>query len=206
MKNVIYVAITLTIAAAALFCFQMAFKAFEVFDISMEPTYKTGDYIFVNKLAYIYDAPKRGDVVAIYSPESTAQLSLNPFEQQNSSQYIKRIIALPGDKVEIKDQKVYVNGQPVDEPYLLEPCDYDYDQQTIRQGSYFVLGDNRNHSDDSHRGWLSARSDIIGKVCLCYWHADYPDIHVVLIPAFFLVVGAFSKDSIFGFLRKLVNR
>ena len=206
MKNFIYFTITLIIVVAALLCIQISFKTFEVFDISMEPTYKAGDFILVNRLAYIWDTPKQGDVVALYSPENTARLSLNPFEPQDSSQYIKRIIAVPGDMVAITDQKVYVNGHPIDEPYILEPCEYDCAMQKIPEGSYFILGDNRNHSDDSHRGWLTYQSDIIGEVCLSYWHAQYPDIHVVLIPAFFLVVGAFSKDTIFGFVRKLAKR
>jgi len=206
VKNLIYCAITLAIAVAALFCIQISFKTFEVFDISMEPTYTAGDFILVNRLAYIWDLPKRGDAVALYSPENTVPLSLNPFKSQYSSQYIKRIIAVPGDTIDIIDQKVYVNSNPIDEPYILEPCEYDCATQKIPEGSYFVLGDNRNHSDDSHRGWLTSRSDIIGKVCLSYWHAEYPDIHVVLIPAFFLVVGAFSKDTIFGFVSKLANK
>ena len=149
---------------------------------------------------------KKGDVVALYSPESTERLSLNPFESQYSSQYIKRIIAVPGDTVDITDQRVCVNGQPIDEPYVLEPCDYDCASQTIPEGHYFVLGDNRNHSDDSHRGWLTSRSEIIGKVCLSYWHAEYPDIRAVLIPSFFLAVGAFSQDTIVGFVKRRGNR
>jgi len=206
MKKFIYFAITLAIAVAALFCIQISFKTFEVFDISMGPTYKAGDFILVNRLACIWDTPKRGDVIALYSPESTARLSLNPLEPQYSSQYIKRIIAIPGDTVDITDRKVCVNGQPIDEPYILEPCDYDCAGQTIPEGRYFVLGDNRNHSDDSHRGWLTSRSDIIGKVCLSYWHAEYPDIRVVMVPAFFLVVGTFSKDAIVSFVKLIANR
>jgi signal peptidase I len=206
MKNILYIALTLVIAGVALFCIQLSFKTFEVFDISMEPTYKAGDFILVNKLDYIWDTPKRGDVVALYSPESTEHLSLNPFESQRSSQFIKRIIAVPGDTVDITDQRVFVNGQPVDEPYVLEPCDYDCASQTIPEGHYFILGDNRNHSDDSHRGWLTSQSEIIGKVCLSYWHAEYPDIHVTLVPTFFMVVGAFSKDAILSFVKRIANR
>ena len=206
MKNIICFVITLIIGVAALLCIQISFKAFEVYDISMEPTYKAGDFILVNRLDYIWDTPKRGDVVALYSPESTARLSLNPFEHQYSAQYIKRIIAVPGDTVDIKDQKVCVNGQPIDEPYILEPCDYDCEIQKIPEGHYFVLGDNRNHSDDSHRGWLALQPDIIGKVCLTYWHADYPDIRIVLVPVFFLVVGSFSKDAIIGYVKRIFSR
>ncbi|MGD0354774.1 MAG: signal peptidase I [Dehalococcoidia bacterium] len=207
MKNFIaYLFIALAATVAALFCIELSFKTFEVFDISMEPTYQAGDFILVNRLAYIWDTPKRGDVIALYSPENTERLSLNPFETQDSSQYIKRIIAVQGDTVDIENQKVYVNGNLIDEPYIMEPCDYDCNTQKIPAGSYFVLGDNRNHSDDSHRGWLTSRSDIIGKVCLTYWHSDYPDIHVVLIPIFFVVVGALSKDTLIGLVKRIVDK
>jgi signal peptidase I len=206
MKNFIYFALTLAITLAALFCIQIAFKPFQVFDISMEPTYNPGDFIMVNRMDYIWGMPKRGDVVALYSPESTARLSLNPFEHQYSSQYIKRIIAVAGDTVEIRDQKVFVNGQPIDESYVMEPCAYDCAGQTIPEGHYFVLGDNRNHSDDSHRDWLPSQSDIIGKVCLTYWHSNYPDIHVALVPAVFLLVGVFSKDAIVGLVKRIARR
>ena len=205
-KFIIYLFFALAAAVAALFCIEISFKTFEVFDISMEPTYQAGDFILVNRLAYIWDTPKRGDVIALYSPEDTERLSLNPFETQDSSQYIKRIIAVQGDTVDIENQKVYVNGNLIDEPYIMEPCDYDCSSQKIPAGNYFVLGDNRNHSDDSHRGWLTSRSDIIGKVCLTYWHSEYPDIHVVLIPIFFVVVGTFSKDTLVGFLKRLTNK
>jgi signal peptidase I len=178
MKNfIVYLFIALAAAVAALFC-----------------------------IAYIWDTPKRGDVIALYSPEDTERLSLNPFETQDSSQYIKRIIAVQGDTVDIENQKIFVNGNLIDEPYIMEPCDYDCSSQKIPAGNYFVLGDNRNHSDDSHRGWLTSRLDIIGKVCLTYWHSEYPDIHVVLIPIFFVVVGTFSKDTLVGFLKRLTNK
>jgi signal peptidase I len=206
MKNIIYFAITLVAAVAALYCFQLAFRTFEVFDISMEPTYQPGDFIAVNTLQYNWEAPARGDVVALYSPDTTQRLSFNPFAPRNSSQLIKRIIALPGDIVDITDNKVYVNGRPLDEPYIQEPCDYDCAGQTVPAGHYFVLGDNRNHSDDSHRGWLAPKSDIIGKVCLSYWHADYPDIHIVVVPALVLVVGAFSTDAIAAYLKRFTKR
>lgn len=202
MKDFMKLLVLLVLGVGAFLLIQVSFKAFQVFDISMEPTYQAGDFIFVNKLAYVWNPPAREDVVALYSPDTTARLSINPFSSQNSSQYIKRIIAVGGDTIEIKDKKVYVNGSPIDEGYVMEPCDYDCPVQTIPMDKYFILGDNRNHSDDSHRGWLTSREDIIGKVCLCYWHSDYPDIHVVLLPTFILVIVVFSKDSIVRLFHK----
>ena len=196
MKTFIQLVILLAAGIALFIGVQFSIRAFEVFDISMEPTYKAGDFIVVNKLTYLWSPPSRGDVIAFYDPENAVPSSVNPFDSQQSAQFIKRIIAVPGDTVAIKDHKVFVNGCLVDEPYIAESCDYDCKTQTIPAGEYFVLGDNRNHSDDSHRGWLAKREDIIGNVCMCYWHAGYPDIHIVLIPAFIFIVLIFSQDAI----------
>lgn len=202
MKDFIKLIVLLATGVAVFFCIQVSVKAFQVFDISMEPTYRAGDFIMVNKLAYAWDPPARGDVIALYSPENTARLSINPFSTEFPSLFIKRVIAVAGDTVDIRDQNVFVNGFPVDEPYVMESCDYSCATQTIPDGKYFVLGDNRNHSEDSHRGWLTKREDIIGKVCLSYWHSEYPDIRAVVIPAVFLVVGVFSKDTILGAFKR----
>jgi len=154
---------------------QSLFKTFEVFDVSMEPTYKAGDYILVNEIAYARQEPARGDVVALYSPDISARLSENTSLPTNALVFIKRIIGVGGDTVNIKDGKVFVNGCPIYEPYISEPCDYDCVSLTIPKGKYFVLGDDRNHSYDSHVGWLASQEDIIGMVCLRFWHTESPD-------------------------------
>ena len=166
--------ILLAIVLAVFVLFQFLFKTFEVFDVSMEPTYTPGDLILVNKIAYVGNEPARGDVVAVYSPDSNARLPENPFLSANVFIFIKRIIAVGGDIVEIDDAKVYVNGTQLDEPYIAEPCGYTCARQTIPEGEYFVLGDDRNHSEDSHTGWLVPRDDIIGKVLFRYWHYEMP--------------------------------
>jgi signal peptidase I len=190
--------ITLLLAAAVFAGLEISIKSFEVFDISMQPTYKEGDFIIVNRLAYLNDMPKRGDVVALYAPGTVCNSTFDRFINPDSAQYIKRVVALPGDTVKIDNEKVIINGVAITEPYISEPPDYTLPEQTIPDGQYFVLGDNRNNSYDSHRGWLAAPEDITGQVCLCYWSTKYPDIHFAVIPLFIVIIGIYSVDALYG--------
>jgi signal peptidase I len=122
----------------------------------MLPTIEPGDYIMANRLSYLVGKPKRGDIVIINAQHS------------NERDLIKRVIALPGDSVEAYANTVYVNGTALVEPYIMEPVDYQLVPRTIPEGSYFVLGDNRNNSNDSHKGWLVQESDIAGKALFIY--------------------------------------
>ncbi len=181
--------ITLLIAIVIFIGLQISIKSFEVFNVSMQPTYYEGDLIIVNKLAYHFENPKRGEVIVLYAPGSDARPVLDLFFTQHTTQFIKRIVGLPGDSVEIMNQQVFVNGIALTEPYIKEPPKYFYPEQVIPAGKYFVLGDNRNNSNDSHTGWLVPRDDIIGKVWFRYWTADYPDIRFVMIPIFGVIVS-----------------
>ncbi len=121
---------------------------------SMEPSFEDGQYILVNKVVYRFHEPQRGDVIVFHS--STDQDII----------FIKRIIAVPGDTVEIKGETVYVNNSAIYEPYIMAGPLYTMPQQEIPVNEYFVLGDNRNISYDSHNGWAIKRQDIIGKAWL----------------------------------------
>lgn len=129
---------------------------------SMEPTIMTDDKIIGNRIAYLFSEPKRGDIIIFKYPDD---------ETEN---YVKRIIGLPGDKVEIIQGKVYINdsAEPLEEPYLNEgpnPQDY-YGPYLVPEGCYFVMGDNRNQSLDA-RFWVNtyvAKEKIIGKVWFRY--------------------------------------
>jgi signal peptidase I len=182
---------TLLIAAVIFIGLQISIKSFEVFNVSMLPTFKEGDLIIVNKLAYAFgDQPRTGDVIVLYAPGSGPKPAFDPFYTQHPSCFIKRVIAVPGDTVEIKNRAVLVNGRPLAEPYISEPPGYLMPELFIPAGQYFVLGDNRNHSNDSHTGWLVPEEDIIGKVWFRYWVAEYPDIRLIMIPVFVLIVGS----------------
>jgi len=194
--------IILLIAAAVFAGLTISIKCFEVFDISMLPTYKEGNIIAVNRLAYLTDKPKQGDIVALYAPGETDQSAFDRYFNPCCAQYLKRVIATPGDTVRIDNHQVFINGAPFCESYIKESPDYTFPEQTIPEGKYFVLGDNRNSSYDSHKGWLVAQDEISGQVCFRFWSAEYPDIRYTSIPLFVIIVGIFSAEAISGSNKK----
>ncbi|MCJ7654492.1 MAG: signal peptidase I, partial [Dehalococcoidia bacterium] len=138
--------------------FQVTVGSFKVYGSSMLPGIEEGDYILVSKAAYFFNEPQRGNTIVFHSPRDP------------NTDLIKRIIAVPGDTVEIKDNTVFVNDTAlVETSYTLEPPHYFMLPQEIPAGHYFVLGDNRNNSSDSHRGWTLPRENIVGKTWLTYW-------------------------------------
>jgi len=182
--------LTLLIAVIIFFALQISIKSFEVFNVSMLPTFREGDLIIVNRLSYAFgNQPRLGDEIVFYAPGNEPKPVFDPFFAQHPSCFIKRVIGVPGDTVEIRDRAVFVNGRKLVEPYIREAPNYYMPERDIPWGQYFVLGDNRNHSNDSHTGWLVPSSDIIGKVWFRYWTADYPNIRMVMIPIFILIVG-----------------
>ena len=123
---------------------------------SMEPTLQSGEFVIVNKMAYMLGKPSIGDVIVFHFPRDPEQ------------EYIKRIIGLPGDRVEIEDGQVYVNGQVLNEDYVAASPVYE-NAWDVPSDSLFVLGDNRNNSSDSHN-WGSVPLDyVIGKATFIYW-------------------------------------
>jgi len=151
--------ITIALALAIFFVARGTIQTYEVFMTSMEPSFYEGQRVVVNKAAY-WDwigEPERGDVIIFNAPDSSDE------------DFIKRVIGLPGDTVEIKDRTVYVNDVALDEPYIMSKPSYNMSQITVPEGHYFVLGDNRNRSNDSHSGWLVERPEIHGKAWLSTW-------------------------------------
>jgi signal peptidase I len=168
--------VLLGIAVFALF--HVTVGSFKVYGSSMLPTIEEGEYIMVSKTAYFFGEPHRGDIIVFDSP------------QDPRSDLIKRIIGLPGDTVEIRDDKVTVNGTTLAEPYTLEPPHYLMMPEEIPAGHYFVLGDNRNNSSDSHRGWTVPRQNIVGKAWITYW----PPYKWRRIPSYAVNVGTQTAD------------
>lgn len=139
---------------------------------SMMPTLKNDERMVVNKINYNLSSPKRFDVIVFHASET--------------KDYVKRIIGLPGDKVEYKNDKLYINGKVYNEPYLdyykskltdgdlltydfkLEEIPPNY-SKTVPKGHYFVLGDNRRNSLDSRIIGSIPKGKILGKVSLVYW-------------------------------------
>lgn len=131
---------------------------------SMLPTLQLQDRVMVNKFVYYFKEPQRGEIVVFRPPEAlNAKLD-----------YIKRVVGLPGEKVEIKNNTVYIDDRPLEEPYLIEELNYEFGPVTVPEDSLFVLGDNRNSSFDSHmwNAWLK-RDHIKGKAFLIYWPLNH---------------------------------
>ena len=128
---------------------------------SMENTIMTGDRIIGNRLAYIKDDPQRFDVIIFKYPDDESQL------------FIKRIIGLPGETVEIHDGQIYINGSdtPLEDVETKDYMEGTYGPYTVPEDSYFVMGDNRNNSKDS-RFWVNtfvSKDEILGKASFRYW-------------------------------------
>ncbi|NMC12219.1 MAG: signal peptidase I [Chloroflexi bacterium] len=124
--------------------------------ISMQRTLYDGNLVVVNKLAYIFGEPSRGDIIIFYPP--------NPEEDP----YIKRVIGLPGEEVHIENGVVYINNIALEEPYIKAAPNYT-GKWNVPEGSLFVLGDNRNNSFDSHSWGMVPISNVIGKAEFVYW-------------------------------------
>jgi signal peptidase I len=130
---------------------------------SMLPTLEIDDRLVVEKVSYYFNPPERGDIVVFWPPETLTP----PGERRDA--FIKRIIGLPGDVVEIRDGKVFVNEEPIEEDYIQEPPNYQWGPEEVPQGEYLVLGDNRNSSYDSHSWGFVPEENIIGKALVRFW-------------------------------------
>ncbi len=154
--------ITVVLAAAIFFIARETIQTYEVFMTSMEPNFHEGQRVVVVKAAYWswIGQPARGDVIIFKAPNGSDE------------DFIKRVIGLPGDTVEVKNGAVYVNNVKLDEPYVRDAPGYTMAKKKIPGDKYFVLGDNRNHSNDSHNDWLVDKQDIHGKAWLSTWPPD----------------------------------
>ncbi len=185
---------TVILAVLIFFAVKAVVQNFRVEGASMEPSLQSEEYLLVNKAIYfrvdmdkvhqflpfipgdngqkkhLFRAPRRGDVIVFRFP-------MDP-----SRDFIKRVIGVPGDTVEIKDEKVFINGAPLVEPYILATPNYTYGPKTVPPGEYFVLGDNRRNSYDSH-AWGNTcpaqqqcdfvpEDNIIGQAWVSYWPLD----------------------------------
>lgn len=158
IKELLSIVITAFILAMILRTFVIEGR--EIPSGSMLPTLQIDDRVMVNKFIYYFKEPVRGDVVI-----------LDPPEVLNSDKYfIKRVIGLPGETVEMRDGKVFINDRPLKEPYLPEALNYRFGPVVVPDDSLLVLGDNRNNSFDSHlwNAWLK-RDRIKGKAFMIYW-------------------------------------
>jgi signal peptidase I len=145
---------TLAIAVVLYFLIDFVIARVRVENISMLPTLQPGEFVLVNKMAYQFGDFERGDIVVFhYSPQED---------------YIKRVIGVPGDVVEVENGQVKVNDQTLDEPYIAAAPQYAGFWE-VPEGSLFVLGDNRNQSSDSHRWGFVYEESVVGEALVVYW-------------------------------------
>ena len=150
-------------AVAIFFILQNTIQSSIVVGTSMVPSFHNDQRLIINQINYRFNDPERGDVIIFHQPGSP----------EEAPPLIKRVIGLPGELVEIKQGKVSIhkNGDVfvLDEPYINEPPRYSVVNGVIPEDEYFVLGDNRNSSNDSHHGWTVPRKNIVGEVWLSIW-------------------------------------
>lgn len=135
---------------------------------SMEPFLHDNQRLIIEKVTYRFHGPERGDIVVLRPP------------QQSSEPLIKRVVGLPGETLEIHDGQVYIDGEKADEPYLNQPTWGTLDPILIPEGHVFVMGDNRQASNDSRAFGVVAFDDIIGRAWMRYWPPS--EIGVVAVP------------------------
>lgn len=163
MSQTLRETIVLIVIAVAVFVgLRLTVQTYVVFGPSMQPNFVENERLIVNKVVYRLHEPQRGDVI-VFRP---------PFNEKEN--FIKRVVGLPGEAVELKNGKVYVyktDGTTLilDEPYISEPIQREYARRLVPAGEYYVLGDNRNNTNDSRNGWNVPVGNIIGKTWLNIW-------------------------------------
>ncbi len=130
---------------------------------SMRPTLEDGEFVLVNKMSYRFGEVSRGDIIVFHFP-------VNPQED-----LVKRVIGLPGDHVQVRNNQVFVNGQLLNEPYIAQSPLY-AGEWTVADEQLFVLGDNRNNSNDSKDWGLLPKEKVVGKAVLIYWPPPMWDV------------------------------
>lgn len=131
---------------------------------SMEPTLQVNDRLIIEKISYHFNPPERGDIIVFWPTDK-----LKEQQPDLRDAFIKRVIGLPGDQVEIRDNQVFINGEMLSEDYIAAPPEYEWGPDVVPEDSYLVLGDNRNNSFDSHYWGFVPRDNIIGKAVVRFW-------------------------------------
>jgi len=176
-----------TLAAVVFLLLQTTVRNFKVDGSSMDPTLANGQYLLVNRLVYLnLDMARLSKIIPFWSVEAeTSRYAIHPprrgeiivfeFPDKNlgnsRKDFVKRVVGLPGETIQIHHGEVLVDGQLLDEPYLNEKGKSNSREITLGEGEYYVLGDNRNYSNDSRAWGAVPRENVKGKVWMVYWPA-----------------------------------
>lgn len=147
---------TIILAVVLYFLIDSVIARVRVENLSMVPTLQPGEFLLVNRMASRIGNYHRGDIIIFHFP------------QDPQEDYIKRLIGLPGDVVKAENGAVSVNGQVLDESYISNPVSYS-GEWLVPENAYFVLGDNRNISSDSHSWGFVPAENVVGKALAVYW-------------------------------------
>lgn len=131
---------------------------------SMLPTLEIGDRIAVEKVSYRFHPPRMGDMVVFRPPQQLQRIGYG-----NDQAFIKRVIGIPGQTIAVQAGRVLIDGQPLIEPYIADPPAYQLDPLTVPEDCLFVMGDNRNNSNDSHIWGFLPSKNVIGRARLRFW-------------------------------------
>ena len=148
---------TVVLTLVIFFLIQTVVRNFRVVGTSMEPNLHNGQYLIIDKISYRLGEPKQGDVIVFEPPN-------RPDED-----YVKRVIGLPGDLVEIRSGQVFINNELLDEPYIVRPGAYSMQPRRVGVDELFVLGDNRNSSSDSRNWGMLPQDKMVGRAWISYW-------------------------------------
>ena len=148
---------TMVLVSIAFLVVNALIGRFRIEQVSMQPNLHEGEYVIVDKVSYAFRQPERGEIVVLKNP--------NPGQPD----LIKRIIGLPGETIDVRGGQVSVNGQPLTEPYIKQPMASDFPAMQLQAGQYFVMGDNRNNSEDSRIFGARPAGDIVGRAWIIYW-------------------------------------
>ena len=171
----------LALAIVVFILIQASAQNFRVEGSSMAPTLEGQQYLLVNKLIFFkFDTERfsriipfldvgKSDVSRPFRPPKFGEIIVFRFPGDPERDFVKRVIGLPGDEVEVVDGMVMVNGATYNEPYLKEVYPYNMEPQSLNEREYFVMGDNRAHSNDSRNWGPVPEENVVGKVWLIYW-------------------------------------
>ena len=175
---------TVILALIIFLALQFSVQNFRVEGSSMRPTIVEGQYLLVNKLVYFNLNPRDVRSVLAFSSSAKAErvypfhaperqdVIIFHFPRDPSREFVKRVIGLPGDTIEIDDGEVFINGTKLDEPYITKRDSGDMKLLTVGEDAYFVMGDNRRASNDSRDWGTVPTSNIVGRAWVSYWPLD----------------------------------